>query len=219
MDDMNTRLMDITLREINRLNHLINDFLHFARPKPVDMREFDLNQLIIESIEMFENRANWTENHTVETEFCQPINLRSDPAQLKQVLWNLFLNARDAMPEGGALCVSTSLVEEKDYHGPEKRVKITVRDTGEGFTEKALRHLFTPFFTTKENGSGLGLATVKRIVERLKGHVYGQNSQDGGAEIAILLYPSLTAPLSEPNPPGGLSENPHLAFDTLTALS
>jgi two-component system sensor histidine kinase PilS (NtrC family) len=193
IDDMNMRLMDITLREINRLNHLINDFLHFARPKPLDMREFDLNQLITESIEMFENRANWTDDHTVETEFCQPISLRSDPAQLKQVLWNLFLNARDAMPQGGALCVSTSLVEETDHHRAEKLVKITVRDTGEGFTEKALHHLFTPFFTTKENGSGLGLATVKRIVDRLKGQVYGQNNQDGGAEIAILLQPSLNA--------------------------
>jgi two-component system sensor histidine kinase PilS (NtrC family) len=195
MDDINTRLMDITLREINRLNHLVNDFLLFARPKPLDIRGFDLNQLIIESIEMFENRANWTEKHTVKTEFCQPINLRSDPAQLKQVLWNLFLNARDAMPEGGALCVSTSLVERKDHVGPEKLVKIIVRDTGEGFTEMALHHLFTPFFTTKENGSGLGLATVKRIVDRLKGQIYGQNKQDGGAEIAILLHPSLTVPL------------------------
>ena len=191
MDDVNTRLMDITLREINRLNHLVNDFLHFARPKPLDIREFDLNQLITESIEMFENTANWTENHTVETEFCHPINLRSDPAQLKQVLWNLFLNARDAMPKGGALRVSTSRIAGKEDPGAEELVKITVRDTGEGFTEKALHHLFTPFFTTKENGSGLGLATVKRIVDRLKGQVYGQNNHDGGAEIAILLDPAM----------------------------
>ncbi len=195
MDDMNTRLMDITLREINRLNLLVNDFLLFARPRPLDIREFDLNQLIIESIEVFENTSNWKEKHSVKTEFCQPINLRSDPAQLKQVLWNLFLNARDAMPEGGALCVSTSLLEGKDHPEPERLVKITVRDTGKGFTEKALHHLFTPFFTTKENGSGLGLATVKRIVDGLKGQIYGQNNADGGAEIGILLHPSVTAPL------------------------
>ena len=59
-----------------------------------------------------------------------------------------------------------------------------------GFSKKALSHLFTPFFTTKEGGSGLGLAMVKRIVEGLKGKVYGKNHPDGGAEITILLHPS-----------------------------
>ena len=69
-------------------------------------------------------------------------------------------------------------------------VKITVRDSGQGFSKNAVTHLFTPFFTTKEGGSGLGLATVKRIVEGLKGKVYGENHPDGGAQITILLHPS-----------------------------
>ncbi|MEE9609725.1 MAG: ATP-binding protein, partial [Desulfatiglandales bacterium] len=68
--------------------------------------------------------------------------------------------------------------------------KITVRDTGQGFSKRALSHLFTPFFTTKEGGSGLGLPIIKRIVEGLEGEVYGKNHPDGGAEITILLHPS-----------------------------
>jgi two-component system sensor histidine kinase PilS (NtrC family) len=190
-DDVNSRLMDIMLREVNRLNHLVNDFLLFARPKPLDLQEFDLSQLTIESLELFKNSGNWTDKLTVETDFKQDIKLESDPEQIKQVLWNLFLNASEAMPNGGVVRVNADVVVGSDASKPEqKMVKITVRDSGQGFSKKALSHLFTPFFTTKEGGSGLGLATVKRIVEGLKGKVHGENHPDGGAQITILLHPS-----------------------------
>ena len=190
-DDVNNRLMDITLREINRLNNLVNDFLLFARPKQASLREFDLNQLIMESLELFKNSKNWTEKMWVETDFHGPINLESDPEKIRQVLWNLFLNASDAMPNGGSLYINTDMVGGQEFLEPgQKMVKISVRDTGEGFTKKALNHLFIPFFTTKDVGSGLGLATVKRVVEGIKGEVYGKNHPHGGAEITILLRTS-----------------------------
>ena len=95
------------------------------------------------------------------------------------------------MPDGGVVRVCADMVENGDSSEPgQKMVKITVRDSGQGFTTRALSHLFTPFFTTKEGGSGLGLATVKRIVEGLKGKVHGENHPDGGAQITILLHPS-----------------------------
>jgi two-component system sensor histidine kinase PilS (NtrC family) len=190
-DDVNSRLMDIMLREVTRLNHLINDFLLFARPKPLDLQEFDLSQLTTESLELFKNSGNWTGQLRVETNFKRDIMLESDPEQIKQVLWNLFLNASEAMPNGGVVRVSADLVESRDASEPgQKMVKISVKDSGQGFSKKALSHLFTPFFTTKEGGSGLGLATVKRIVEGLKGKVHGENHPEGGAEITILLHPS-----------------------------
>jgi two-component system sensor histidine kinase PilS (NtrC family) len=190
-DDVRSRLMDIILREISRLNHLVNDFLLFARPKQLNLETFDLNQLIIDSLDLFKNSGNWAEEMHVETRFQRPIRLESDPEQLKQVLWNLFLNAREAMPKGGELQISTDMVEGHDLlEASQKVVKITVKDTGQGFSTKALSNLFTPFFTTKEGGSGLGLATVKRIIEGFKGKVYGENHPDGGAEITILLHSS-----------------------------
>ena len=80
-----------------------------------------------------------------------------------------------------------------DGNGSSKEMaRITIRDTGAGFSKKALQHLFTPFFTTKEGGSGLGLATVKRIVEGLKGEVTGKNHPEGGAEVDIFLDPFLS---------------------------
>jgi len=193
MDDVKTKLMDIMLREINRLNTLVSDFLLFARPKPSVVQRVDLNQLILDSLELFKNSAKWTEKIRVETQFHGPMNIESDPEQIKQVLWNLFLNAVEAMKGGGVLSVRTEFVNSPESHGGmRKMAQITFRDTGEGFSSKALQFLFTPFFTSKEGGSGLGLAIVKRIVEGLKGRVSGKNHPDGGAEITVWLDPFLS---------------------------
>ena len=182
-ENVNSRLMDIILREINRLNHLVNDFLLFARPKSANLREFNLNQALFESLELFKNSGKWNNKMEIETHFEENIYLTSDPEQVKQVLWNIFLNAVDAMPEGGVLRISMDSIT----HEGRKMVRISVRDSGKGFSKKAISQLFTPFYTTKEDGSGLGLAIVKRIVEGLKGSVYGGNYPEGGAEITVLL--------------------------------
>ena len=183
-DDVNSRLMEIVSREINRLNHLVNDFLLFARPKKAKIEKFDLNRLILESLELFKNSRQRTDHIEVHTDLHGPITLESDPEQVRQILWNLFLNSCEAMPDGGSLYVLTGV--EQDTSKPDvKRARISVRDTGSGFDEKALSQLFVPFFTTKEGGSGLGLATVKRTVEGLQGEISGGNHPEGGAEIAI----------------------------------
>jgi len=187
-DAVDSRLMDIILREINRLNLLVNDFLLFARPRPVDLQTFDLDQLIADSLELFQNSKKWLSKMHVETDFYRDIRVESDPEQIKQVLWNLFVNASEAMPGGGSLHIRTQVIHDRHVLGDNGiSVKITIRDTGEGFSEKALRHIFTPFFTTKDGGTGLGLAIVKRIMNGLKGEVYGKTHPEGGAEITIFL--------------------------------
>jgi two-component system sensor histidine kinase PilS (NtrC family) len=199
-DHVNSRLMDITLREIARLNQLVKDFLIFARPKEANLTSFDLSQLITDTLLLFKKSDRWTANIDVATHFHAPIRISSDPDQLKQVLWNLFLNASEAMEKGGRLLVSTAPTkrgESPNMHDvQEGAVEIIVRDSGEGFTEKALDHLFSPFFTTKRGGSGLGLAMVKRIVDGLQGDVSGKNHPSGGAEIRIMLPLLPEPPLS-----------------------
>jgi two-component system sensor histidine kinase PilS (NtrC family) len=188
-DAVDGRLMDIILREINRLNLLVNDFLLFARPRP-----FDLDQVIKDSLELFQNSEKWFSKMNVETDFIKDIRVESDPEQIKQVLWNLFVNASEAMPGGGSLHIRTRVVHDGRVLGDNgTSVKITIRDTGEGFSEKALRHIFTPFYTTKDGGTGLGLAIVKRIMNGLRGEVYGKTHPEGGAEITIFL-PSILVP-------------------------
>jgi two-component system, NtrC family, sensor histidine kinase PilS len=188
MDDVRNKLMDIVLREINRLNSLISDFLVFARPKEAAIQEFDLSRLIMDSLELFKNSNQWTGKIFLKTDFQDDLRIQSDPEQVKQVLWNLFLNAADAMNQGGVLHVSADIIHARNHHGAVKEMaRIMIRDTGPGFSAKALQHLFTPFFTTKEGGSGLGLATVRRIVEGLKGTVVGRNHPEGGAEVTVCL--------------------------------
>lgn len=204
MDDVRNRLMDIVLREINRLNSLISDFLVFARPKEAKIESFDVGLLILDSLELFKNSNKWTEKIRLETDLQESLKIQSDPEQLRQILWNLFLNAAEAMTRGGLLHISTGTVPPQGDNGARKTMaRITIRDTGAGFSKRALQHLFNPFFTTKEGGSGLGLATVKRIVEGLKGTVTGRNHPAGGAEINVYLDPSLSLPESvlEPGPP------------------
>jgi two-component system sensor histidine kinase PilS (NtrC family) len=187
--DVNRRLMDIILREINRLNTLVNDFLLFARPKPADFREFILNQLIIESVELFKNSNKWNERILVNIELEEAIAVVSDPDQIKQVLWNILLNAADAVSDGGTIYIhaATDHINPELFETGQEIVKIIVRDTGKGFNENTLSSIFTPFFTTKEGGSGLGLAIVNRIIGGLKGKVSGRNHPEGGAEITIIL--------------------------------
>ena len=203
-NDVNVRLMNIILREIDRLNNLVADFLLFARPRKAKFREFDFNQLILESLDFVQNSPRWNSKIAIFTNFPYPVMVESDPDQLKQVLWNLFLNACDAIGGEGELHIVSSLVPFPPESGPEK-AKIVIRDTGEGFDEKGLQNLFLPFFTTKEMGSGLGLAIVKRIVDRLEGQISGANHPEGGAEIRILLpvrpeHVVLPAELSTLNP-------------------
>ena len=187
-DEVNRRLMDIILREIDRLNHLINDFLKYARPKPFELREFSLNQLITESLLLLKNSGKWNKNIELKTELDSMDKIVSDPEQIRQVIWNILLNAVEALPGKGALFVGTKSVTTETHGGKgSDTIEITVRDSGEGFSEKALAQMFSPFFTTKEEGSGLGLAIVKQIVEGLKGNVYGRNFPDGGAEIILLI--------------------------------
>jgi len=185
---INKRLMEIILREVSRLNHLVNDFLQFARPQSIEIEEFDLNQLIMDTLYIFQNSQSWSQNLAVETKFFSPLKINSDPQQLKQVFWNIFLNTCEAMPKGGFICVSTDKMKGLNGSGEYiDSVRIKVEDNGPGIDAKVIKDMFKPFSTTKKDGSGLGLAIVRRIVEGLGGKVSGQNLAGGGAAIAIIL--------------------------------
>ena len=189
---INERLMDIISREISRLNHMVNDFLQFARPQNSEIERFDLNQLINDTLFIFQNSQSWSSQLEVEKEFSTPLEIASDPRELKQVLWNIFLNASEVMPKGGVIRVSTERIDHSDRSGTTRgSVRIRVEDNGPGISPKVVKDMFKPFSTTKKGGSGLGLAIVKRIVEGLEGEVSGENLAQGGAVITIILPPEL----------------------------
>ena len=122
-----------------------------------------------------------------------------DSQQLQQVLLNLCQNGVQAMPEGGVLTISSKVTEfENNPH-----VQVSVVDTGQGVESKDLPRLFTPFFTTKESGTGLGLATSKRIVDSFKGHIQFESHVGKGTMVQVLL-PVLKAEIRA-NRSGGMS--------------
>jgi two-component system sensor histidine kinase PilS (NtrC family) len=185
---INKRLMGIILREIDRLDHLVNDFLQFARPQRIEIEEFNLNQLITDTLYIFQNSQDRYKQLDVETEFFGPLRIKSDPQQLKQVFWNIFLNACEAMPGVGLIRVSTD--KFRGFNGKGElvdMVRVKAEDTGPGIDPRVIEDMFRPFSTTKKDGSGLGLAIVKRIVEGLGGEVSGENLAQGGAAITIFL--------------------------------
>jgi len=190
------RLMGIVLRETDRLNHLITDFLQYARPGPLRLEPVFVESVVSEVLDVFD--AIVPENLRIVLNVPQTLAVRADAAQLRQLLWNLTLNACQAMPEGGSLCMEAQAVAEptpqearsarrNDLEEKKIWVEITVRDQGIGISPEVLEHVFDPFFTTKPEGSGLGLATVHRIVEEHGGSIRLESLVDRGTEIRIWL--------------------------------
>jgi len=185
---INRKLIKIVLREVSRLDHLVNDFLQFARPQRIEIEEFELNQLIMDTLYLFQNSQSWSEHLDIETKIMSPLKIKSDPQQLKQVFWNIFLNASEAMPKGGLISISAE--KETDFKSSSEfveSVRIKIEDNGPGLDPKIAKDIFKPFSTTKKDGSGLGLAIVKRLVEGLGGKVSGENLAREGTTITIIL--------------------------------
>jgi two-component system sensor histidine kinase PilS (NtrC family) len=190
------RLMDIAVRETDRLNHLITDFLHYARPGPCNPEPVLLEEAVQEVVELFD--AARTAELKIELAIEPAIGVCADPAQLRQLLWNLVLNAAEAMPDGGTLRISAAKAgEAAPQEGSASRrngesgttdwAEIVVADEGVGIPPEALDRIFDPFFTTKREGSGLGLATVYRIVEDHGGLVRLESSVGLGTTIRLWL--------------------------------
>ena len=189
---INRRLMEIVLREVSRLDHLVNDFLQFARPQRIEIEEFELNQLIMDTLYLFQNSQSWSEHLDIDTKITTPLTIKSDPHQLKQVFWNIFLNASEAMPKGGLISISAKKETDSTSSGESvESVRIKIEDNGPGLDQKISKDIFKPFSTTKKDGSGLGLAIVKRIVEGLGGKVSGENLAREGTTITIRLPVSI----------------------------
>jgi two-component system, NtrC family, sensor histidine kinase PilS len=192
-DDETRRLVGIAVREADRLNQLITDFLQYARPAPGKAAPVAIAAVTAEVLEMFDSVCPATV--TVGCEIPAELRVLAEEGPLRQVLWNLFLNAVQAMPDGGALRVSAAEVPAQapaagSRNPPDEGVRwveIEVADTGTGIPEDVLDRIFDPFFTTKKDGTGLGLATVHRVVEASGGHLAVESAVGRGTTFRIRL--------------------------------
>jgi len=175
----NHQLMDIAIREIDRLNRLISEFLDFVKPEKITFLAVDLAALLSEvalatrGLRGFEGKIVLRENFT-------PAIAHGSREKLKQVVWNLVTNAMQAMPQGGQLEMGCQPVSDQ-------WVKFWVEDQGVGMGEEVLTHLYEPFFTTKDKGTGLGLATAYKIVETHHGEIRVRSAVGQGTRFEIIL--------------------------------
>jgi two-component system sensor histidine kinase PilS (NtrC family) len=180
-DETSQRLMDIAIREATRLDTIITEFLQYARPPALNLGEHDLNKLLAETLDLVQHEARTRTNIRIEAKSSPDALVgQVDQDQLKQVFWNLATNAFDAMPNGGQLTISTGC-RSIDV------IEISFQDTGEGISKKNLDNIFLPFFTTKKQGSGLGLAAVHRIVDLHGGWIKVESREREGSRFVVCL--------------------------------
>jgi two-component system, NtrC family, sensor histidine kinase PilS len=179
----NKELMEIVLKEIDRLNHLITNFLMYARPLTIKKEPTDLKKVIDETITVFKNTPKGNADISISTEYNGSSAIVGDFMQLKQVFWNLLLNAADSMTDGGAIRISMKGTPSAQ----DRLVSVSVSDNGTGISDEIRPFIFDPFFSTKDGGTGLGLPTVKLIVEAHGGHIDVASQTDGGTDVTITL--------------------------------
>lgn len=179
-DPRGRELTDIVGAEIKRLNDRVLNVLAFVRPQPLGRDEVDLGELIKRLIPVVEAEFSAVRIEIRFTDGTSGAVVRGDPERLRQALLNLLLNAREAMPSGGAIEIRVRVVDSR-------WVEVTVSDTGPGFTVEGLDHALDPFFTSKTLGTGLGLANVRQIVDEHGGTASIRNRSEGGAEVCLRL--------------------------------
>jgi two-component system, NtrC family, sensor histidine kinase PilS len=187
-DETNCRLMDIAIREATRLDNIITEFLQYARPPALTLAEHDLNKVLAETLDLVQHEARTRSKIKIVTSLATgPLTALVDQDQLRQVFWNMATNAFEAMPEGGQLTISTSC-RHVDAGGRKGDViEIAFQDTGEGIVKENLDKIFLPFFTTKKEGSGLGLAAVHRIVDLHGGWIKVESQERQGSRFVVCM--------------------------------
>jgi two-component system sensor histidine kinase PilS (NtrC family) len=179
-DSSQTELMEIILRESDRLNRIIGDFLSYARPRSISQSQVDVGELLKQTFTLLRHSSEIHENHLLKEDVpAAPQLLSADSEQLQQVFWNLARNALQAMPAGGTLRARVHPVANN-------RLRIAFSDTGRGMSPDQVEHLFEPFSSTT-GGTGLGLSIVYQIIRDHGGTINVRSRQGQGTTINIDL--------------------------------
>ncbi len=176
--------------EISRSSGIIRNLLDFARQSEPRLTIVDIRQVIDQALSLVSHQAQLQNVEVIKEFHCDDCRVMADFDQLRQVFTNLILNAVQAMPQGGKLILRSKIISEEGLRGEKReRVKIDIIDTGCGIPKENMRQLFTPFFTTKERGKGvgLGLAVAHGIIQRHKGKIEVESEVGKGTTFTIYL--------------------------------
>ena len=176
------QLMDIVLKESERLNQTIKSFLAYARPQRFSLQKLDLRPVVQETAILLRNSTEVEDRHQVDVRIAdEPVMVDADEGQIRQIIWNLATNGLRAMPSGGALCLSA--VHEPTPDG--KVAVLLVEDEGVGIAPEDVDTIFQPFRGSFGKGTGLGLAIVHRIVTDYGGKIEVKPRAGGGTVFRI----------------------------------
>jgi two-component system sensor histidine kinase HydH len=169
------------IQEVDRLNRVITQLLEFARPVTLSPKTVPAHPLIRTSMQLVAREAERRGVRIEAVLSARVATVRIDPDRIHQVLLNLYLNAIEAMDDGGTMSVALEPGLQQGAY------TIRVSDNGSGIPEDVLQQVFDPYFTTKASGTGLGLAIVHNIVEALAGQVRIENRPQGGTIVTLTL--------------------------------
>jgi two-component system sensor histidine kinase PilS (NtrC family) len=175
-----TELMEIILRESDRLNRIISDFLSYARPRSITQSKVDVGELLKQTFTLLRHSSEINGSHVIKEKVPgTPLLINADSEQLQQVFWNLARNALQAMPGGGTL-------EARVQTNSNERLRIAFSDTGRGMSQEQVERLFEPFSSTT-GGTGLGLSIVYQIIRDHGGTINVRSREGEGTTITIDL--------------------------------
>lgn len=174
------QLAQVMAKEADRLNRVVSELLELVRPAHLNYQTVDINALIRHSLQLVSQDA---QSRGIALQFTprpELTTISADPDRLNQVLLNLYLNAMQAIGRDGVIRVTASEADRQ-------RVKIVVTDSGKGMSDEELQAIFTPYFTTKADGTGLGLAVVQNIIEQHGGTIRAESQPGAGAIFTLWL--------------------------------
>lgn len=204
-DDLRFQLTVRIVKEIDRIDNLLKRFFNFARPSEPHSANYDI-EMIIESVYLLLSHQLKNSKVSFSKDFSkQAPQVFVDENQIEQVLMNVFLNAVQAMPDGGAISISanTNVIYEKEGTAPgQRRIKgttngkgpvvyVEIKDTGTGISKEDLERIFTPFFSTKKDGTGLGLSICRQLMLKNNGEIEIISEEGRGATVTLTLPVSL----------------------------
>jgi len=181
-EESSDKLMEIVLRETDRLDNLLKNFLMYAKPSEVRPERLDLKRHCQEIIDLVRNRV--VNSVGIRMNVPDTLHCQCDPTQLSQVIWNLLLNAIQASPVGAEVVFSATVRKMLDGN----RIRFEVKDSGSGIPAKLREKIFDPFFTTKAEGTGLGLPLAYQIVKAHGGEMGLETEEGRGSLFWFELY-------------------------------